>query len=453
MSSGVVGFVIRFGVVVVSAGFLPLRFAISRFLVHISWLTYAESNIPKPQHSPRKDVTTLYGFPPSELPGFLEKNEFLLNSSPSEIEKSFKILLSLKPSQDFLLSTVSGCPTVLQLDFLQKWQQGIMQLEISNITSIAIKNVLEVSRKFGLSPDDVSRWLKCLKVLGFSEDTITRVLETVPMVIMSSEDKIRGKVDFLIRIGIQRREIDRVFGSFPGMLGFGVENRLKTLLDEFADLGFNLNVVRGEVLRDPKVLGLENGELSQCLEMLRSLKCRMSIKESIFRDGEFRAGYKVKLRVDCLKKHGLIYRDAFTVLWKEPRVILYDIEDIEKKIEFLVHKMKFDIRCLVQVPEYLGVNFDKQIVPRFNVIEYLRSNGGLGDVVGLRNIVKLSRLRFYNMYVKPYPECEKIYGRFAGDVGVRSHHPLGMWMLFKPQQYPESREDVKNIKSYVESLP
>ncbi|KAK6123131.1 hypothetical protein DH2020_043127 [Rehmannia glutinosa] len=393
-----------------------------------------------------------YGFPPSDFPDFLKTNDFLLNSSPSEIEKSFKILLSLNPSQDFLVSIVNGCPRVLEHDFLENWELGILQLRIYNITSVAIRNVLEISRKFGLSPDDVFRCVKCLKGLGFSKGTITRVLEIVPMVIMSNDDKIRGRVEFLMGLGIQRREIDRVFGLFPGIMAFGVENRLKPLFDEFGDLGFSLSEIRREVLREPKVLGLENGELSQCLEMLRSLKCRAAIKDDIFRDGEFRAGYKVKLRIDFLRRHGLIYRDAFTVLWKEPRVILYAIEDIEKKIDFMVNKMKFDIQCLVEVPEYLGVNFDKQVVPRFNVIEYFCASDGLGDEVGLRNLVKLSRMRFYNMYVKPYPECEKIYGRFAGDVVVRNRHPVGMWKIFRPKQYPESGNDVKNIKAYVESL-
>ncbi|PIM97900.1 Mitochondrial transcription termination factor, mTERF [Handroanthus impetiginosus] len=395
-----------------------------------------------------------YGFPPSKFPSFLKQNEFLLDSSPLEIEKSFKILLSLKPSQEFLVSTVSGCPRVLQLEFLEKWQLGVVNWEIPNITSIAIRNVLEISRKFGLSPDDVFKCVKCLKGSGFSEDTITRVLENVPLVIMSSEDKICSKIDFLIGIGIQRREIDRVICLFPGFLAFGVEDRLKPLLDEFNDLGIRLSEVKREVLRNPVALGLENGELSQCLEMARNLKCRVAIKKDIFRDGEFRAGYNVKLRIDSLRRHGLIYRDAFTVLWKEPRVILYKIEDIDKKIDFLVHKMKFDVQCLVEVPEYLGVNFDKQIVPRFNVIEHLRSSDGLGDEVSLQDLVKLSRLRFYNMYVKPYPECEKMYGRFAGDDVVgRNCHTAGMWKLFRPQQYTESGEDVKNVKSYMKTLP
>ncbi|XP_057805004.1 transcription termination factor MTERF15, mitochondrial isoform X2 [Salvia miltiorrhiza] len=394
-----------------------------------------------------------YGFPPSELPNFLKKNEFIQNSAPREIENYFKILLSLNPSREFLVSTVTSCPRVLQLSLLETWKYGINQLGIRNISSIATCNILELVSKFGLSPNDVSRRVGCLKSLGFSEATVIRVLENVPMAIMSVDDELHDKVEFLMGIGIRRSEIDRVIRLYPRILAFGVEKRLKPLLDEFGDLGFSLSDVRREVVREPQVLGLENGELSHCLEMLRSLKCRLAIKESIFRDGEFRAGYRVKLRVDCLRKHGLIYRDAFTVLWKEPRVILYDIKDVERKIDFLVSKMKFSIECLVEVPEYLGVNFDKQIVPRFNVIDHLRSRGGLGDEVGLRKLVKMSRLRFYNMYVKPYPDCEKIYGRFAEKSAVQTPHSAGMWKLFRPQKYPQTEEDVKNIRYFMESFP
>ncbi|KAL3637908.1 hypothetical protein CASFOL_018356 [Castilleja foliolosa] len=437
----------------------PLVHNIANLSASITFLPFPNLQISRslsnPNLIPLSSLFQRYGFPCSDFPNFIKKNEFLLNSSPSEIEKSFQILLSFKPSQAFLVSTVIGCPRVLQHEFMEKWELGFKQVGIyNNITSLAIRNVLEVSSKFGLSPDDVFRRVEFLKGVGFSESTIIRVLETVPMVIMSSEDKVLSKIEFLMGIGIQKRDFNRVFGLFPQVLELGVPNRLKPLFDEFNLLGFSLNEIRRAIVREPKIVGFENGEISQCVEMLRSLKCRVAIKQSIYRDGELRAGYKVKLRIDCLRKHGLIYRDAFTVLWKEPRVILYDIDDIETKIEFLVRKMKFDVKCLVEVPEYLGMNLEKQIVPRFNVIEYLRANDGLGDEVGLRSLVKLSRMRFYNMYVKPYPECEKMYGRFVGnDVVVRNRHPTGMWKLFKPQQYCDSRDDVKNIKAYVASLP
>ncbi|PWA58890.1 transcription termination factor [Artemisia annua] len=391
-----------------------------------------------------------YNFPSSNLPNFLKKNPFLLNSDISNTESSLKILSLLCPDANFLASIVFNCPRVLDFGFLKKWEMGFSKLGFKD-NLVIFKNVLEVSRRFELYPDDVFRCIECLKGLRFSYGTITRVLEEYPMVITKSEKEIWEKVEFFLGLGIHRSKIDSLVYSYPGVLGFGVENKLKPLVCEFTDMGFRPNEIREEILRNPKVLGSEVGELSKCLRMLNSLKCRVPVKEKIFSEGAFRASYEVKLRVDCLHRHGLVYRDVFSILWREPRAILYDVKEIDEKIEFLVKEMKFDIGWLVDVPEYLGVNFEKQIVPRYNVIEHLRSRGGIGDEVGLRSLVKFSRLRFYNLYVKPYPECEKIYGRFA-DVKVRKGHPEGLWKLFKPTKYPDTKDDVKNIKSFMEQL-
>ncbi|XP_071902309.1 transcription termination factor MTERF15, mitochondrial isoform X4 [Coffea arabica] len=392
-----------------------------------------------------------YGFQPSQISNFLKSNQCLLNLKPSHVQKSLKILLSLKPSQEFLSSVVYSCPSILDFDFLEKWETKFSDMGISNFTSSAIRNIFEVSRRFELGPDDALRCVMCLKGLGFSESTVVNVLEAFPLVIMMDEDRIRDKMVFLMDIGFEKDDVDRIIRLFPFSMAFEVGKKMKPLFDEFEDLGFSLDVVRWEVLRDPRVLGMEVGELTQCLKMLRSLKCRTVIKENIFRIGAFRAGYEVKMRVDCLRKYGLTYRDAFTVLWKEPRALLYEIVHIEKKIDFLLQTMKFDVFCLVQVPEYLGVNFEKKVVPRYNVIEYLCSSGRLGDEVGLRGLIKPSRLRFYNLYVKPYPECKKLYGRYAA-AEVKSRHPAGMWKLFQPQKHSESREDVENISSVDGSM-
>ncbi|XP_059294689.1 transcription termination factor MTERF15, mitochondrial [Lycium ferocissimum] len=414
------------------------------------------------QKSPQRNLIavssllTKYGFPALELPDFLERNRRLLNLDPAKIEKSLKVLLSLKPSQEFLVSMISSCPRVLEYDAIKKWEGGIQGLEEgskSYLSSLAIRNILEVSVKFELDYDCVLGSLKCLKDLGITNITLNKVLETCPMVTTMSAIKIHDTFEFVINaFGIGRVEFDSILNVYPGILTFGFQSKVKQLLDEFKVLGFNTEMVKKQVLKDPGILALEVGELSRCLELLKSLKCREIIKKDIFREGFFKAGYEVKLRVDCLRNHGLTLRDAYSVLWKEPRVILYHIEDVERKIQFLVNVMKVDIHCLIEVPEYLGVNFEKHILPRFKVIDYLRSIGGLGDEVGLRELIKPSRLKFYNLYVKPYPECEAIYGRFARNDEVRSRHPVGMWKLFKPQNNPKSTEDIMNIKSYMDSL-
>ncbi|XP_071703288.1 transcription termination factor MTERF15, mitochondrial-like [Rutidosis leptorrhynchoides] len=393
-----------------------------------------------------------YGFPPSDLDNFFKKNQFLLNSSFSNVESCLKILYLFSPSNNFVPSIVYNCPRVLDLTFLKNWELGISKLGFSNDSSFTlIQNILEVSRKFELYPDNVLHCIECLKDFRYSSATITRVLEDFPMIITMNEEQIYAKIEFLLGIGIHRSKIDSLIYSFPGILGFGVKNKLKPLISEFTEMGFRPNEIREEIIRNPRILSSELGELSKCLRLLNSLKCRVPIKEKIFKEGAFRASYEVKLRIDCLHKHGLAYRDAFSILWREPRVILYDLKEIDKKINFLINTMKFDIICLVEVPEYLGVHFEKQIVPRYNVIEHLRSKGGIGDEVGLRSLVKFSRLRFYNLYVKPYPDCEKIYGRFE-NVKVRTRYPEGLWKLFQPPKYPNSKEDLKNIKSFMEQL-
>ncbi|KAM1098395.1 hypothetical protein ACFX2J_015557 [Malus domestica] len=382
-----------------------------------------------------------YGFPSSLLHNFLSKHQFLLNSNLQELEKSLAILLSFKIPQKSLVSLICDCPGVLDFQFLKKWEKGFSNLGILSASPLMVRSVLEQSKRFQIDPDGVFRSVEVLRGLGFMDGTVIKVLEGFPGVILMNGREIQRRIEFLEGIGILRDEINWVLKYFPGVIGFGVEDRLKPLLCEFKGFGFSEDVIRTEIMKEPRILGMELGEFSQCVEFLRTLKCRVPIKEKIFSEGEFRAGFEVKLRVDCLCGYGLIRREAFEVLWKEPRSIIFKVGEIERKIEFLIQRMKFSTRCLVEVPQYLGVNFEKQIIPRYNVIEYLRSKGGLGYEVGLRGLIRPSRLRFYNLYVKPYPDCEKMFGRFSGDVKVQSRHPAGLWKLFKPQKYPESKED------------
>lgn len=294
-----------------------------------------------------------------------------------------------------------------------------------------------------------------LRGLGFCDSTVSKVLEAFPNVLVMNEVDVRRKVEFLVSIiDIPRSDIERFFHIFPEILGFSIDSKLKPLLDEFIKIGFSKDEIKKEIFREPRVLGLELGELPRCLDLIKTLKCRQVIRDEILKEGLFRAGFEAKLRVDCLCEHGLIRRDAFKVVWKEPRVVLYEVDEIEKKIEFLTSRMGFHVNCLADVPEYLGVNLHKQIVPRYDVVEYLRLRGGLGCDIGLKGLIKPSTKRFYNLYVKPYPECERIFGkrREEEDARVRKRHPAGLWKLMKPPSHVTTEEDVVNMKSFVESL-
>ncbi|XP_027363000.1 transcription termination factor MTERF15, mitochondrial [Abrus precatorius] len=395
-----------------------------------------------------------YGFPSSLLPSFLSQNPSLFHSPLPQLNKSLATLFSLRIPQNAIVSLLRDCPSILDCTFLNNFQSRLPEFKsrFPNPSPSTLVNLLHCSRRFHLDPLHLSHKLDSFMGLGFSQATVVRVLEGFPSGLVTSGGEAVRVVEFLVEFGVPRDEIDRVVGLFPRVLGLGVEDRLKPLICELRGLGFSGREIRKEIVRDPRILGMEIGEFSRCLRLLETLKCREAIKERALGERLMRACFEVKLRVDCLCGHGLTRRDAFKVLWKEPRVITYDVGDIEKKIEFLMHRMKFSVDCLLDAPEYLGVNFEKQIVPRYNVVEYLEAKGAIGFEVGLKDLIKPSRLRFYNLYVKPYPECEKIYGRFSGDLQVKRKHPLGLWKLFKPHKFPESDEDVRNMKCFMDSL-
>ncbi|XP_062203317.1 transcription termination factor MTERF15, mitochondrial-like [Phragmites australis] len=230
---------------------------------------------------------------------------------------------------------------------------------------------------------------------------------------------------------------------------------LALLLQELSGLGLPGHEVKAALASDPDgLLAMDPGEPSRLLEFLAELRCRKAVKDQVLAHGVLRAAVATRRRVGLLHARGLIRRDALRVLAAEPRALLYSPEDVERKVEFLVNTMGFEVGWLVQYPEFLGVNLDNWIVPRHNVVEHLRLVGGLGDPVEMKHYVRLSRRRFYNMFVKPYPECERIFGGLVREREemVRRGHPTGLWKLFTPTRHDTTQEDVKNMKLLVESL-
>ncbi|XP_066355107.1 transcription termination factor MTERF15, mitochondrial [Miscanthus floridulus] len=231
--------------------------------------------------------------------------------------------------------------------------------------------------------------------------------------------------------------------------------RLGRLLHELAGLRLPGGEVKAALASDPEgLLSMDPGEPSRLLDLLRNLRCREAVRDQILAHGPLRAAVAARRRVELLRARGMTRHDALRVLAAEPRAMLYSTQDVERKVEYLVETMGFEVGWLVQYPEFLGVNLERWIIPRHNVVEHLKSVGGLGDPVEMKHYVTLTRRRFYNMFVKPYPECERIFGGLVRERSetARRRHPTGLWKLFKPAKHERTQEDVQNMKLLVGSL-
>ncbi|XP_037429364.1 transcription termination factor MTERF15, mitochondrial-like [Triticum dicoccoides] len=249
--------------------------------------------------------------------------------------------------------------------------------------------------------------------------------------------------------GLTTAEATSLLGRIPNT------HRLEHLLQELRGLRLPAGEIRKALGSDPDgLLSMEPGEPSRLVELLDELRCRAPIKDQVLSHGVLSAAIAARRRVELLHERGLSRRDALRVISVEPRAILYSLDDVERKVEFLVGRMGFEIGWLVEYPEFLGINLDRSIIPRHNVVEYLASVGGLGDPIEMKHYVRFSRLKFYNLFVKPYPECERIFGGLVREKKdeVRWQHPVGLWKLFKPAKYEITEENVKDMKLVVESL-
>uniref|UniRef100_A0A0D9XZF9 Uncharacterized protein n=1 Tax=Leersia perrieri TaxID=77586 RepID=A0A0D9XZF9_9ORYZ len=228
------------------------------------------------------------------------------------------------------------------------------------------------------------------------------------------------------------------------------------LLDELRGLRIRDREISTALASDPEgLLSMSPGEPTRLMRLLRDeLRCRAAVRDRVLADGALAAAVAARRRVELLHCRGLTRPDALRVLAAEPRAILYSLDDLGRKLEFLVSRMGFQIGWLVEYPEFLGVNLERWIVPRHNVVEHLRSIGGLGDPIEIKHYVRFSRQRFYNMFVKPYPECERIFGGMVREreKQVRRRHPEGLWKLFKPAKYESTKEDVNNMRMVMKSL-
>ncbi|KAH0455685.1 hypothetical protein IEQ34_015717 [Dendrobium chrysotoxum] len=395
----------------------------------------------------------------SHLHEVIQHNPFVMRTPSSDPSKPISLLQSLGFSQNSLLSVIHACPKTLDYEFLTRWNKGFFELGLTNAASAStIQMILVQSASYKIEPEDFIRTLRQMKSVGFSSETVIRVFEAIPAAFMRDGIHVSRTIEFLKKsAGIkQQEELNKICQSYPEFLAFSINDTLRPLFSELSDLGFDQIEVRKVLIQNPNLLlSMEFGELSRYVNLLEGLKCRTPIKKRVLARGRLCAVVDIKIRIELLCNHGLIQRDALKILHVEPRSILYSQEDLEKKILFLMQQLGFNIDHLVEFPDYLGVNLEKQIIPRLKVVDFLKSKGVLEMVVELKHFVRLSRRKFYNFFVKPYPECEKIFGGLMRDVRVNDEklkrkHPTGLWKLFKPQKYSESEEDVKNTKQFMD---
>lgn len=132
-------------------------------------------------------------------------------------------------------------------------------------------------------------------------------------------------------------------------------------------------------------------------------------------------GGKFEERMEVFKGFGWSKVEILSAFKKAPKFNLFAVENIQKKMEFLVGRAGCKPSYIASHPMLLSFNLEKRLKPRHCVIEILKVNNLAGREWDLYNIMCYTDKTFVEKIILPYeqqvPEIDKIYrSAFSGQI-------------------------------------
>ncbi|XP_068657650.1 transcription termination factor MTERF9, chloroplastic-like [Aristolochia californica] len=284
-----------------------------------------------------------------------------------------------------------------------------------NVCELPPKTAPAVAQKLHLQRADMKQFdavLDLLSSVGFSKDQIKTLITRQPkLLLMRAETNIKPKVQFLREMGYSTSDISDIIVSCPSIMSRSLDNYLMPLFEVLKEfLGNNaevkLAIRRGgrflqydlkQTLLPNAALLLDEGIPTKCVPKLvvnypkvilqkhsdfvklvqwgkgmgippLSSTFTLAIVAKFVTSNET-WNRKVKMFM-CL---GWSEEEVMTTFRKAPFFFLRSEEKVSKVAEFVVNKMKLDSKELCKYPVLFMYGLEKRIIPRFTIIEVLKS--------------------------------------------------------------------------------
>jgi mTERF domain-containing protein len=295
---------------------------------------------------------------PSATPHRGVVTEFLVNKcglAQEEIAKAFRHsnrFLSAKSTQNLeeVLELLKGCGLTTPAQF--------RRVVLCNPKFLFIRSEINLKSKFGF-----------LRTFMEEED-ISKLVITHARIFDSSENKLKSALSVLQRLGVEGRVLSELVGKQPRLLTTS-EDKVMESFKQAEDLGFKLGSKMFAVaLRSVFGIG----------------------KETLER------------RLQCLSSLGFSKQQISEMSNRHPTILGLSDENLKRHADFLVNSAGLTLADLVKYPRMFGFSLEKRVIPRYRVMEALKSMQMLKTKMHFRAIVCLTETRFLDIYVDSNPE-------------------------------------------------
>ncbi|KAG6487401.1 uncharacterized protein LOC122011027 [Zingiber officinale] len=116
------------------------------------------------------------------------------------------------------------------------------------------------------------------------------------------------------------------------------------------------------------------------------------------------SGEKFEAQFKLMNSFGWSNSDFITAIKKFPYFLGLSTELLQRKMEFLVNDVEISPSNIAYCPMPLGLSLEKTLIPRFRVMEILKSEGLWTSKMKLQTLFSLSGPRFLRSFVLPYKD-------------------------------------------------
>ncbi|KAF4356620.1 hypothetical protein F8388_006364 [Cannabis sativa] len=231
------------------------------------------------------------------------------------------------------------------------------------------------------------------ELAGGDEDGVGTVLSRLPAILSYSAKHMEDHVVFFRSFaGLTDEEIFKIVVVYPNVFSASRERKLQPRIELLKQCGLNSREIFRFLLKAPTFISLSyEKNIAFKLVLLVKIGYRHRTKDLTIVMGSITRTSCLNMQkvVGLFLNYGFSYEDIFAMSKKQPQILQYSYDSLEKKMEYLIEEMGRDIEELLAFPAFLGYKFDDRIKARYEL-----KRKTMGDRMSLNKLLTVTSERF-----------------------------------------------------------
>ncbi|KAL5101203.1 hypothetical protein RYX36_005530, partial [Vicia faba] len=307
------------------------------------------------------------------------------NGQSSKLSKSRRIAyLQQNKSPKFGRNSVGERYPELseQIDLDVKWLPLLDYLSTFGISESQLVQIYGKHKSaFQVNVSSAREKLDYLMSLGVKHKDIKRILLRQPQIIgYAVENNLKTHVAFLMSLGVPSSKIGQLIAVTPSLFSYSVEKSLKpTVRYLVEEVGINEKILGKVIQLSPRVL-VQSIDISWNTRLLFFTKELGASKESIVKMVtkhpqllHYSIDDGLLPRINFLRSIGMKNADILKILTSLTQVLSLSLEaNLKPKYLYLVNELHNEAQSLTKYPMYLSLSLEQRIRPRHRFLVLLK---------------------------------------------------------------------------------